>query len=74
MIGSVRYEKNWLRKLMSTQDSSPSAHIRNVHTGSVGSSPVGTVSRTSSIEDASSSSAAPGTRSTSAAILTIVNS
>jgi len=54
--GSVRYEKNWLRKLMSAHDSSPMLHIRNVHTGSDESSVVGTVSRTCSIGDVSSSS------------------
>lgn len=52
---------------MSTHESRPSVHIRNVHTGRDGSSVTGTVSRTSSIGNASSSNAPSATtpRSTS---------
>jgi hypothetical protein len=66
-MGSLRYAKNWLTKERSAQEMKPIVHIRNVHTGSVESSVVGTVSRTCSTGDTSSSSAAarPGGRSIS---------
>lgn len=53
--GSVRYEKNWLRKERREHEIRPKNHILNVQTGSVGSSVFVTVKRTSSIGDVSSS-------------------
>lgn len=55
MSGSVRYEKNWLRKERSAQEKRPKNHIRKVHTGRVGSSVLVTVSLTSSMGEISSS-------------------
>lgn len=43
-----------------TQEIKPKTHIRKVHTGRVGSSVVGTVKRTCSIGDISSSSSLSG--------------
>lgn len=56
--GSVRYQKNWLRKERRTQERVPRNHIRKVSTGREGSSVVGTVSATSRIGEFSFSSAA----------------
>lgn len=41
--GSVRYQKNWLRKDKRTQERVPKTHIRKVTTGRDGSSAVDTV-------------------------------
>uniref|UniRef100_J3MAV5 Uncharacterized protein n=1 Tax=Oryza brachyantha TaxID=4533 RepID=J3MAV5_ORYBR len=47
--GSLRYQKNWLRKDSAAHDAVPSStHIRNVSAGVPGSSPTGTVSATCS--------------------------
>lgn len=54
--GSVRYQKNWLRKERRTHERVPSTHIRNVRTGREGSSVVGTVRATCSTGEFSSSS------------------
>lgn len=54
MSGSVLYAKNWLRNDRRPHDIRPRNHIRNVHTGRVGSSVLATVSRTSSIGETSS--------------------
>ncbi|KAL5855131.1 hypothetical protein ACOSQ4_004933 [Xanthoceras sorbifolium] len=54
--GSVLYEKNWLRNDSRAHETRPKNHIRNVHTGRVGSSVLVTVSRTSSTGESSSSS------------------
>lgn len=56
--GSVRKEKNWLKKDNRAHEIKPKNHILNVHTGSVGSSVFVTVSRTSSMGETSSSSPA----------------
>lgn len=62
--GSVRYMKKVLRKERRTQETSPNDHIRNVHTGRLGSSSFETVRRTSSIGETSSfSSTAPDSSS-----------
>ena len=53
--GSFRNEKNWLRNERRAQEISPRNHIRNVHTGRDVSSSLGTVNRTSSIGETSSS-------------------
>lgn len=44
--GSVRYQKNWLRKDRRMHERAPKTHIRNVSTGRDGSSVVGTVRAT----------------------------
>eukprot|EP00262_Sarcandra_glabra_P009239 TRINITY_DN2332_c0_g1_i2.p2 TRINITY_DN2332_c0_g1~~TRINITY_DN2332_c0_g1_i2.p2 ORF type:complete len:135 (+),score=11.69 TRINITY_DN2332_c0_g1_i2:409-813(+) len=44
--GSLRYQKNWLRNESRIHDKVPRTHIRNVRTGSVGSSVIGTVNAT----------------------------
>ncbi|PON73570.1 hypothetical protein PanWU01x14_057520, partial [Parasponia andersonii] len=54
--GSVRYQKNWLRKESRAHESVPKNHIRKVNTGRVGSSVVGTVRATCSTGEFSSSS------------------
>uniref|UniRef100_A0A0E0DW16 Uncharacterized protein n=1 Tax=Oryza meridionalis TaxID=40149 RepID=A0A0E0DW16_9ORYZ len=48
--GSLRYQKNWLRKESTAHDAVPSTHILNVSTGVSGSSLTGTVSVTCSTE------------------------
>jgi hypothetical protein len=48
-----------LKKERSAQETMPMVHMRNVHTGSVGSSVVGTVSRTCSTSATSPSSSSP---------------
>uniref|UniRef100_A0A2P2IVI1 Uncharacterized protein n=1 Tax=Rhizophora mucronata TaxID=61149 RepID=A0A2P2IVI1_RHIMU len=52
--GSVRYQKNWLRKDNRTQEMVPKNHILNVRTGKEGSSVVGTVRATCLIGEPSS--------------------
>lgn len=54
--GSLRYQKNWFRNESSAQDKIPRTHIRNVKTGRVWSSVVGTVRATCSTGEFSSSS------------------
>lgn len=58
MRGSVRQAKNWFKKERRQQETSPKNHILKVHTGRKGSSVLGTVKRTCSIGDISSSSSA----------------
>lgn len=54
--GSVRYQKNWLRKDRRIHERAPKTHIRNVRTGSDGSSVIGTVRATCLIGEFSSGS------------------
>lgn len=54
--GSLRYQKNWFRNERRTHDKIPRTHIRNVKTGRVGSSVVGTVRATCSTGEFSSGS------------------
>lgn len=56
--GSLRYQKNWLRKERRTQERVPRNHIRKVRTGREGSSVVGTVRATCGIGEFSSSDSA----------------
>lgn len=56
--GSLRYQKNWLRKERRTQAKAPRIHVRNVTVGRAGSSVVGTVSATCSTGEFSLSSGA----------------
>lgn len=59
--GSLRYQKNWLRKERRTQERVPRNHIRKVRTGREGSSVVGTVRATWGIGEFSSDSEISGT-------------
>ncbi|KAF8391690.1 hypothetical protein HHK36_023999 [Tetracentron sinense] len=54
--GFWRYPKNWFKKARSTQEMTPSTHVRNVRAGNVGSSVIGTVSRTCSTGESLTSS------------------
>jgi len=52
--GSVRYQKNWLRKERRMHERAPNTHIRKVRTGRDGSSVVGTVRATCGMGEFSS--------------------
>ncbi|KAL1537210.1 hypothetical protein AAHA92_29749 [Salvia divinorum] len=52
-----RYTKNWFKNARAAHDIIPSTHVRNVRQGSVGSSVIATVSRTSSTGESFTSSA-----------------
>lgn len=57
-----RYPKNWFKNARKIQARIPKTHVRNVKHGSVGSSVIGTVRRTSSIGESFTSSAEQATK------------